>query len=67
MELKGIKKIKELKSFHSISLYKKLGDKSLFASHGGTAVFSVTLCNKDRSKLLADVRRIEKLLKITVV
>ena len=67
LALRGIKKIKKLKSFHRISLYKKLGDKSLFASHGGTAVFSVTLCNKDRSKLLADVRRIEKLLKITVV
>jgi hypothetical protein len=65
-ELKGIKKIRALKSFYSISIHKKIGDRSLFAKHGGTAVFSVTLCNVDRSKLLADVRRVENLVKITV-
>jgi len=65
-ELKGIKKIQALKSFHSILVQKKVGDRSRFATNGGTAVFSVTLCNGDRSKLLADVRRVEQLIKITV-
>lgn len=66
-ELKGIKKIRELKSFYNIVMLKKVGDKSMFANHGGTAVFYVTLANADRSMLLADVRRVEELIKITVV
>lgn len=59
-ELKGIKKIKDLKSFHSISIRKKVGDRTRFAKNGGLSVFSVTLYNKDRPKLLADIRRLEQ-------
>lgn len=65
-ELKGIKKIQELASFDSIAIHKKIGDRSRFATSGGTAVFNVTLANKDRAKLLADVRRVEQLVQITV-
>lgn len=65
-ELKGTKKIQELKSFHSINVLKKVGDRSRFATSGGTAVFNVILFNTERSKLLADVRRVEQLVKITV-
>lgn len=64
--LKGIKKIKELKSFHSLSQHKKLGDQAKFAKHGGKSVFNVFLFNKDRSKLLADIRRMEQFVKIEV-
>jgi len=35
-----------------------------FAKHGGKSVFNVILFNKDRSKLLADKRRIEKMIEI---
>lgn len=59
-ELKGIKKIQELKSFEGIIVSKKVGDRVQFAKNGGKAVFSVTLFNKERSKLLADIRRIEQ-------
>lgn len=59
-ELKGILKIRELKSFHEIKVNKKIGDRAQFAKNGGRAVFSVTLFNKERSKLLADIRRIEQ-------
>ncbi len=65
-ELKGIKKIQELASFDSIVIHKKIGDRSRFATSGGGAVFNVTLANKDRAKLLADVRRVEQLVQITV-
>ena len=65
-ELKGIKKIQELKSFHSIVVDKKVGDRAKFAKNGGKEVFHVTLFNKDRSKLLADTRRVEKGVKITI-
>ena len=65
-ELKGIKKIQALNSFSDITVHKKVGDRSRFATSGGTAVFNVTLYNTDRSKLLADIRRVEQLVKITV-
>ncbi len=65
-KLKGIKKIQELKSFVSISVIKKIGDRCRFAKNGGKAVFVVTLYNEERSKLLADIRRIEQLVDIVI-
>jgi len=65
-KLKGIKKIRELKSFVDILVSKKVGDRCMFAKNGGKAVFSMTLCNADRSKLLADIRRVEKLVDIKI-
>lgn len=64
--LKGIKKVQELKSFVDITLEKKLGDRCRFAKNGGKAVFLMTLYNTDRAKLLADIRRVEKLIDIQV-
>lgn len=64
--LKGIKKSQELASFVGISVTKKIGDRCTFARHGGKAVFTITLYNTDRSKLLADIRRIEKLIQVQV-
>lgn len=64
--LKGIKKIQELKSFVDLTLEKKLGDYCRFARNGGKAVFKVTLYNAERAKLLADIRRVEKLIDIQV-
>jgi len=61
-ELKGIKKIQELKSFVEMKINKKVGDKCLFAKHGGKSVCNITMFNKDRSKLLADIRRVEQTL-----
>jgi hypothetical protein len=66
-EMKGIKKIEQLDSFHKIKVNKKIGDKATFASHGGRAVFILYLYNVDRAKLLADVRRIEQMVEVKVV
>jgi len=66
VRLKGIKKIQELKSFVDITLGKKLGERCRFAKNGGKAVFTVTLYSSERSKLLADIRRVEKLIDIQV-
>lgn len=66
IEMKGIKKIADLKSFHSIQVNKKVGDRAVFAREGGRSIFNAFLHNKDRSELLADVRRLEKMIKITV-
>jgi biotin carboxylase len=63
-QLKGIKKIHQIKSVKKVKQNKKVGDKCLFAKHGGVSVVNVILFNKERSKLLADMRRIEKSLTI---
>ena len=64
--LKGIRKIQALRSFVDILVSKKVGDRCYFAKNGGKAVFTVTLYNKERSKLLADIRRVEKLVDIKI-
>ncbi len=66
MRLKGIKKIQELHSFVDISVTKKVGDRCTFAKNGGKAVFTVTLYNAERPKLLADIRRIEQAIDIQI-
>jgi hypothetical protein len=65
-ELKGIKKIEELESFHKMEVNKKIGDRAIFARNGGRSVFNLFMYNADRSKLLADIRRVEKLVDIKV-
>jgi biotin carboxylase len=65
-EMKGIKKIEQLESFHSIVVNKKVGDRAVFARNGGRSVFNLFLKNNDRSKLLADIRRVEQLVEIKV-
>jgi biotin carboxylase len=62
--LLGVKKIQALKSFHMIEMNKKIGDRATFAKNGGKSVGNIVLFNKDRSKLLADVRRVEQLFKV---
>lgn len=58
--IKGVKKVCELKSFHSIRVGKKVGDRAVFAKHGGKEILRVTLFDPDRSNLLADIRRCEQ-------
>lgn len=64
--LKGIKKIREISSFVEIVVNKKIGDQCRFSKNGGKAVFVLTLYNAERAKLLADIRRVEKLVDIQV-
>lgn len=66
VEMKGIKKIESLESFNSIQVNKKIGDRAVFARNGGRSIFNLFLYNSDRSKLLADIRRVEQLVKIKV-
>lgn len=64
-EMKGLKKIEQLDSFHELKTFKKIGDRATFAKNGGRAVFHLFMHNSDRSKLLADIRRVEKLVSIS--
>lgn len=62
----GIKKARELKSFEKIYIHKKVGDTCAFAKHGGSSVFDIILFNKEKPKLLADIRRLEQMIKIEI-
>lgn len=62
----GVKRIEQLESFYKIDVNKKIGDKAVFARNGGRSVFNLFLYNTDRSKLLADIRRVEKMVDVKV-
>jgi biotin carboxylase len=64
--LGGINKIRKLESFSRINIKKKIGDRCDFARNGDDPVFDVVLFNKDRSRLLADIRRLEQTVVIRV-
>ncbi len=66
LEMKGIKKIEQLESFYRINVNKKIGDRAVFARNGGRSIFNLFLHNPDRSKLLADIRRVEQLVEIKI-
>ena len=63
-KLKGVKRAQQLSSFVEIKVNKKIGDKCLYAKHGGRSIFNIILFNKKRSNLLADIRRLEKMVVI---
>lgn len=65
-KLTGIKRSQELKSFKEISVNKKIGDLCTYAKNGGTSVFNILLFNPEKSELLADIRRLEKMVEIEV-
>lgn len=65
-EMQGIKKLEQLESFHYIRVNKKVGDRSVFASNGGRSVFNLYLYNAERSRLLADIRRLEQMVDVKV-
>jgi hypothetical protein len=65
-EMKGIKKLEDVESFQSISINKKVGDRAYYSKNGGKSIFNLFLYNDDRSKLLADIRRVEKMVDIKI-
>ena len=66
LEMKGTKKIEELESFHKLVMNKKVGDKATLSKNGGKSVFNLFMHNSDRSKLLADIRRVEQLIEVKI-
>lgn len=63
-KLTGIKRSQELKSFKEIIVNKKIGDLCTYAKSGGTSVFNILLFHAQRAELLADIRRLEQMVKI---
>lgn len=57
--IQGVKKIPKLESYQDLTIKRVKGEQCKFAKNGGSSVFDVTLAHKNRSKVLADIRRIE--------
>ncbi len=64
--IKGLKKTRALESFVHVTVHKNKGDRLRYAKNGGSSVLDITLFNKARSDLLADIRRMEKAINIVV-
>ena len=64
--IKGLKKVQEMESIIEIQQKLKKGEIAKHSKNGGKAVFFITLFNKERPNLLADIRRIEKSLIVEV-
>ena len=62
----GINKVRKLESFKRIDVIKKIGDMCDFARNGDSPVFTIVLFNQNRSRLLADIRRLEQAIRINV-
>lgn len=62
----GIKKAQTLGSFKRLYINKHTGDMCRYAKHGGESVFNIIMFHKDRSELLADIRRLEQMIVIDV-
>ena len=65
-KITGLKKMQKLKSHQSTAQNLFPGDKCKFAKNGGKSVCNIIFFNKNRSDLLADIRRAEKMLVIDV-
>lgn len=66
IKIEGVNKVRKLESFKRINIKKKPGDMCDFARNGDDPVFDIVVFNKSRSKLLADIRRLEQASKILV-
>ena len=64
--LEGVNKARKLTSFSKINIKKKIGDMCDFARNGDDPVFDIILFNKNRSDLLADIRRLEQAITIKI-
>lgn len=65
-KIEGLNRVRKLSSFNRIEIKKKPGEMCDFARNGDDPVFDVVLFNKDRSTVLADVRRLEQTVKIHI-
>ncbi len=64
--IKGIKKVRELKTLREFIMVKKVGDKAGLSKDGFNKVLDITLSADTREELLADVRRMEKAIQIEI-
>lgn len=65
--IKGLKKVRELKSLKIMEIVTKVGQKTGLSKNGFKKVVDISMSNESREELFADVRRMEKAIKIEVV
>lgn len=66
VSIEGVNKVRKLESFNKLNINKRPGDMCDFARNGDDPVFTITLFNVNRAKLLADIRRLETTVRIKV-
>ena len=62
----GLEKLEKFESYQTYVVNKEDGEMCWHAKHGGKSVFDVIMFNKVRSNLIADIRRLERLVSIEV-
>ena len=65
-KINGLRKIRGISSLHRMEVNLKREEQCKFAKNGGKSVVDIMLCNKNKSDLLADVRRVETSIEIIV-
>jgi hypothetical protein len=60
----GVNKVRKLESFTRINIKKTIGQMCNYARNGDDPVFDIVLFNRNRSRLLADIRRLEQAINI---
>lgn len=64
--IKGLKKVRELESIKELYILKKVGERVGLSKDGYKKVLDISMSNKSKEKLQADMRRMEKAIKIEV-
>ena len=62
----GIKYISNLKSVVSVKQKLKVGDRCYYSKNGGRGVLDIVFSSDSRTDLLADIRRVEKIIEIKI-
>jgi hypothetical protein len=65
--INGLKRAQKLLSLVKFRQEKKVGDYAGLSKHGHSFVVGFTLCTKTRGELLADIRKLEKWIKIETI
>lgn len=63
-KISGVRRAQKLASMKKLNVYVKEGEMCTYAKHGGKRVISAVLSNPKRPNLLADIRRLEKMIVI---
>ena len=64
--IKGLKKVRGLQSLKELIIVKKVGDRVGLSKDGFKKVLDISMSNKFKEKLMSDMRKMEKAIKIEV-
>ena len=64
--IKGLKKVRELKSLKDLVIVKRVGERAGLSKEGFNKVLDISFGSASREELLADIRRMEKAISIDI-